>query len=215
MSEQRSAPNRQSRNEVSRMGMSLGNVFSGERATVSLGIDPGLNRTGYALIRRVNGRPVLLEGGVISSSRTASLEERVLEIGNGIREILEEFQPESVAIEQIFSMPRSPKAALMMAHARGAILFAIAAKKCPLAHYSPKQVKRLLTGSGTASKEQIQYAIQRELGLTEILEPNDVADACAIALCHFHSLRVNAGTITERSTPVNFAAAGVSSLKIS
>lgn len=213
MSEHRSAPKRQSHSEVGGMGISLGNVFSGERATVSLGIDPGLNRTGYALIRRVNGRPVLIEGGVISSSRTASLEERVMEIGNGIRELLEEFQPDSAAIEQIFSMPRSPKAALMMAHARGAILYAIASRNCPLTHYSPKQVKRLLTGSGTASKEQIQYAIQRELGLPTILEPHDVADACAIALCHFHSLRVSSGTITERSLPVDFSAAGVSTLK--
>jgi crossover junction endodeoxyribonuclease RuvC len=78
----------------------------------------------------------------------------------------------------------------MMAHARGAILFAAAERRIPVVHYTPTQIKRLLTGSGRASKEQIQLAIQRELNLTDILEPNDVADACAVALCHYHSARL-------------------------
>lgn len=175
--------------------MPIGNAFLGEQGSVYLGIDPGLNRTGYALLRRTAARPLLLEGGVISSNRQMSLEERVLEIGTGIQELIEEFQPDAVAIEQIFSMVRSPKSALLLAHARGAILFAIASTQKPLVHYTPRQVKKLLTGAGTASKEQVQMAIQRELGLASVLEPNDVADACAIALCHYHSLRVSRNVI--------------------
>ncbi|SFI81316.1 crossover junction endodeoxyribonuclease RuvC [Planctomicrobium piriforme] len=173
---------------TSGVGMSLGNTFAGARGTVYLGIDPGLNRTGYALLRR-GPRPILLEGGVISSRPKTSLAERVREIGDGIRELIEEFSPDAVAIEQLFSMPRNPRTAILMAHARGAILFAVANSERPVVNYSPRQVKKLLTGSGTASKEQVQMAIQRELGLASILEPNDVADACAIALCHYHSLR--------------------------
>jgi crossover junction endodeoxyribonuclease RuvC len=70
-------------------------------------------------------------------------------------------------------------------------------------NYSPRQVKKLLTGTGTASKEQVQQAIQRELALTSILEPNDVADACAIALCHFYSLRCEGPELNVRSRGVS------------
>ncbi len=77
-----------------------------------------------------------------------------------------------------------------MAHARGAILYVVSGYTSQVAHYAPRQMKRLLTGSGTAAKEQVQRAVQSELGLAAILEPNDVADAVAIALCHYHSVRL-------------------------
>lgn len=156
---------------------------------VTIGIDPGLNRTGYAVIERRGGRAVLREGGVVRSTKTLSLAERVLEIGRGVREVLDEFTPAAVAIEQVFSHAEYPKTAVLMAHARGTILFNIADKGIPVVHYTPTQIKRLLTGSGRASKEQIQHAIRQELHLAEILEPNDVADAAAVALCHFYSSR--------------------------
>ncbi len=175
----------------SSMGMALGNAFAGPQSSLYLGIDPGLNRTGYALIRRSTQRPILLEGGVISSTKSKTLAERVHEIGSGIREVLAEFSPGAIAIEQVFSMTRNPKTAVLMAHARGAILFAVAETGIPLVHYTPRQIKKLLTGTGTASKEQVQLAVQRELKLKRVLEPNDVADASAIALCHYYSARVN------------------------
>ena len=169
------------------MGFTLGNAFAGAPRERYLGIDPGLNRTGYSLLSRSSNGPVLEEGGVIRSTADRSLAERVAEIGEGIVEVIEEFEPESVAIEKVFSHGQFPKTAIMMAHARGAILFAAAQKRIPVVHYTPAQIKRLLTGSGRASKEQIQRAVQRELGLDAVLEPNDVADACAVALCHYHS----------------------------
>ncbi|GAB4143168.1 MAG: crossover junction endodeoxyribonuclease RuvC [Planctomycetaceae bacterium] len=154
-----------------------------------LGIDPGLNRTGYALIERTTHGPKLKEAGVIRSTQKESLAFRVGEIGTGIREVLEEFQPTMLAIEQVFSFGKNPKTALLMAHARGAILYAAADCKIPVMHYTPTEIKRLLTGSGRASKEQIQAAIKMEFGLKNILEPNDVADASAIALCLYHSVK--------------------------
>lgn len=156
-----------------------------------LGIDPGLNRTGYAILERSTKGPILQEGGVIRSTQKLSLAERVLEIGQGLREVLDEFRPNMMAIEQVFSMVRNPKSALLMAHARGVILMTVAEREIPIAHYTPTQVKRLLTGNGRASKEQIQFAIKNELGLDHILEPNDVADAFAVALCHYYSSRVS------------------------
>jgi crossover junction endodeoxyribonuclease RuvC len=154
-----------------------------------LGIDPGLNRTGYAVLERSPNGPALVEGGVIRSTVGKTLAERVFEIGQGLREVIQEFRPASLAIEQVFSHGQYPKTAVLMAHARGAILFVARDHELPIAHYTPTQIKRLLTGSGKASKEQIQRAIQRELGLDCILEPNDVADAAAVALCHCYMLR--------------------------
>lgn len=157
--------------------------------TLTLGIDPGLNRTGYAVIERVGSRPVLREGGVIRSTKDLTLAERVWEIGHGLREVIQEFRPAAIAIEQVFSHADYPKTAVLMAHARGTILFIARDHSLPVTHYTPTQIKRLLTGSGKASKEQIQHAIRHELGLPAILEPNDVADAAAVALCHLYSSR--------------------------
>ena len=162
----------------------------GQPATVYyLGVDPGLNRTGYALLERSPRGAKLREAGVIRSTPNETLAHRVGEIGCGLREVLEEFQPKAVAVEQVFSFGRNPKTALLMAHARGAILMVVAERKIPVLHYTPTQVKRILTGSGRASKEQVQLAIKNEFGLQEILEPNDVADASAVALCLYHSVK--------------------------
>ena len=154
-----------------------------------LGIDPGLNRTGYALIERTARGPVLREGGVIQSTRSLTLHQRVHEIGVGLREVLTELKPEIVAIEKIFSTAQHVKSAILLAHARGAILMMIADAGIPVVHYTPAEIKRLLTGSGKAPKDQIQHAIRAELKLAELPEPNDVADASAVALCLYHSVR--------------------------
>jgi crossover junction endodeoxyribonuclease RuvC len=113
----------------------------------------------------------------------------VHEIGSGLREVIDDFRPDVMAIEQVFSLARNPKSALLMAHARGALLMMAADRDLPVVHFTPTQVKKLLTGSGRASKEQMQHAIRNELKLETILEPHDVADASAIALCLYHSIR--------------------------
>jgi crossover junction endodeoxyribonuclease RuvC len=155
-----------------------------------LGIDPGLCRTGYAMLERGPDGPILREGGVIRSTAKLSLAERVMEIAEGLREVLEQYRPQVMAIEQVFSTVQFPKTAILMAHARGAILLSAAQCGVTVVHYAPRQIKRLLTGSGKASKEQVQHAVKRELGLDAILEPNDVADAFAVALCHYYTSRM-------------------------
>lgn len=160
-----------------------------ERPRCVLGVDPGLNRTGYAILERSAREPILREGGVIQTTQGLSLAERVLELGRGLREIIAEFQPQILAIEQVFSTSQFPRTAILMAHARGALLYAASDAGIPVVDYTPTQIKRLLTGSGRASKEQIQHAIRNELHLDKVLEPNDVADAFAVALCHYHSAR--------------------------
>lgn len=154
-----------------------------------LGVDPGLNRTGYAILEQSDRGPVVREGGIIQTNRKQVLADRVCEIATGLRELIAEYQPAVMAIEQVFSHVQNPKTAILMAHARGVILLSAAEKKLPIQHYTPTQIKRLLTGSGRASKEQVQNAIRLELGLKTVLEPNDVADAFAVALCHLYSAR--------------------------
>jgi crossover junction endodeoxyribonuclease RuvC len=154
-----------------------------------LGIDPSLTCTGYALVERTAKGPVLREGGVIRSTREKSLSQRIHEIAAGIREILTEFAPHAVAIEQVYAMAVNPNTTIKMAQVRGAILFQAADQEIPVMDFSPREIKKLLTGSGRAGKEQVQYAVQRELGLKKILEPNDVADATAVALCLYHSVK--------------------------
>lgn len=155
-----------------------------------LGVDPGLNRTGYCLLERGDRAPLVREAGVIRSTQKLSLAERVLEIGQGLREVCEQYRPDVMAIEQVFSTGSFPKTALLMAHARGAILYAAADRGVRVVHYMPRQIKKLLTGSGKADKAQVQRAITSELKLGRQLEPHDVADAAAVALCHYYSARV-------------------------
>lgn len=174
-----------------RLSSDLASRSSGVTTCRVIGIDPGLNRTGYAVLEQTSRGLVLKEGGVIRSTPKLTLAERVHEIATGLREVLIEYEPHSMAIEQVFSHTQNPKTAILMAHARGVILLAAAERQLPVVHYTPTQVKRLLTGSGKAAKDQVQRAIQMELGLKTTLEPNDVADAFAIALCHLYSSRLS------------------------
>lgn len=160
-----------------------------EPSTIYLGIDPGLNRTGYSLLKRSSKGPLLKEGGILTADRKQSLAARVHEIGEGLREIMTEFSPDMIALERIFSFGPNPKTAIMMAHLRGAILLIATDYEVPVVDYSPTQIKRLLTGNGRATKEQMQFAVKNELQLKKIPEPHDVADATAIALCLYHTVR--------------------------
>ncbi len=150
-----------------------------------VGFDPGLNITGYGVIECVGPTVRLVEAGTVRS-RGESLEQRLLTIYAGVREVLEAFQPSSMAIEQLFVHAKFPKTAILMGHARGVICLAAAQADLTVYNYLPTRVKSMLTGSGHAGKEQIQVAVQRELGLAGRPEPADAADALAVALTDYH-----------------------------
>lgn len=154
-----------------------------------LGVDPGLNTTGYSLIELTGQRPKLIEAGVIRGGNHA-LEIRLRELHRGLVEIIEALRPQVMAIEQLYSHYQRPRTAILMGHARGVACLAAANGGLPIAHYAATQVKKMLTGSGRASKSQVQAAITREFALKEPPEPHDVADALAIALCHVYLGRV-------------------------
>ena len=151
-----------------------------------LGIDPGLNITGYAVVEKKGTSTLICEAGVVRSTRGGSLESRLAEIFEGIREVIAGFQPAAVAVEELYSHYERPRTAILMGHARGVICLAASLAGIRVQPYAATQVKRLLTGNGRAPKAQIQKAVCREFGLPEVPEPPDVADALAIAVCHLH-----------------------------
>ncbi len=151
-----------------------------------LGIDPGLNTTGYGVLEACAAGLRLCEAGVIRSRASNSLSQRLAEIYQGVVEVLGAFSPQIMAVEELYSHYGRPRTAILMGHARGVICAAAALAGVPVVPYSATQVKRVLTGSGRAPKGQVQRAVQRELGLPGLPEPADVADALALALCHYY-----------------------------
>ena len=163
---------------------------------IILGVDPGLNIAGYGLIQVGQENPQLLEAGVVRGGSRKPLEQRLKEIHDGISEVIEQHQPLAVAVEELYSHYKMPRTAILMGHARGVICLAAAHHGIPVFHYAATQIKKILTGNGRASKEQVQNAICREFSLATAPEPADVADALAIALCHYY---------LERNTPLGNA----------
>ena len=150
-----------------------------------LGIDPGLNITGYGVLDIVDGRPRLVEAGIVRGKSRGSLSARVKEIYTGVSDVVTSLKPDVLALEKLYSHYDRPTTAILMGHARGVICLAAAQADIAVEDYAATQVKKTLTGNGRAPKAQMQRAIQLELGLSTLPEPADVADALAIAFCHY------------------------------
>jgi crossover junction endodeoxyribonuclease RuvC len=153
-----------------------------------LGIDPGLQITGYGVVEAAVKGPKIVEAGVVRPAGS-DLAAKVCSLYDGIAEVIESFAPTDMAIEQLYAHYDHPRTAILMGHARGVLLLAAARHQLAVTSYAATRVKKTITGHGRASKEQMQLAIQRELGLAKKPEPADVADALAVALCHFYSTK--------------------------
>jgi len=154
-----------------------------------LGIDPGLNTTGYGVLEFAKNQPRLVEAGVVRSKASGTVAERVKELHNGVADVIAGLKPEVLAIEELYSHYDRPTTAILMGHARGVIVLAAAQAGIPVVNYPATQIKKTITGNGHAAKWQMQEAIKRELNLPSLPEPPDVADALAIALCHCYLSR--------------------------
>lgn len=158
---------------------------------IILGIDPGTATTGYGIIQ--SSKPYdfhCIEYGTIRSKANQTLASRLKKIYDGIAEVVDHFQPDQVALEDVFH-GKNFQAALKLGQARGAaILAAINAEKI-VAAYSPREIKMSLTGHGAASKEQVQRMVRELLQLDAPATPLDASDALAIALCHAQRWWVN------------------------
>lgn len=155
-----------------------------------LGIDPGLATTGYGIVDRDGDGYKVVEAGVITTSPTEPLPQRLKTIYEGVQELIDEYRPDRVAVEELY-FAKNVKTAISVAQARGVIL--LAAHGLPTAGYTPLEVKLQITGFGRAGKGQIQGMVTRLLGLKTRPQPDDAADALAIALCHLLREEVHVG----------------------
>lgn len=163
-----------------------------------LGVDPGLKRTGYAVLDWHRGRPRILEAGLVQIENLATLERRLLVLEKGLHGLIASHRPDCLACEELYAHYRHPRTAILMAHARGVILALAARNELRVMHLAATRVKKLLTGNGAAGKLQMQHAVCATLGLTRPPEPHDVADAIAVALCALHLLVT--GALAPRRT---------------
>ncbi len=155
-----------------------------------LGIDPGLTRMGYGLIRKANP-PAAVAVGVIRTDADSSTERRLAELHTDLSEIIEEHRPDVMAIERVFTN-RNLHTAISVGRASGVALLAAAQAGLPVFEYTPTSVKLAVTGDGAADKRMVQEMVMRRLQLVEKPRPADAADALAVALCHLQSARMAA-----------------------
>jgi len=151
---------------------------------IILGIDPGSRVTGYGVIRQIGTKSEYLASGCIRL-KAEDLASRLKQIFNGVTEIIEQFQPDHFAIEQVF-MAKNPDSALKLGQARGAAIVAATLKDLPVAEYSARQIKQAVVGKGSAEKSQVQHMVVHLLKLGATPQ-SDAADALAVALCHNHT----------------------------
>ena len=123
-----------------------------------LGIDPGLNTTGYGVLEIVAGKPQLIEAGIVRGKSRGSVTDRVKEIYDGVSDVIKSLGPEVLALEKLYSHYDRPTTAILMGHARGVICLAAAAADIKVEDYAATQVKKTLTGNGRAPKAQMQRA---------------------------------------------------------
>lgn len=156
-----------------------------QQTSIVLGIDPGLDRTGWAVLCKGEGPGLILQAcGLIHTAAEQALPQRLHYIYKQLTAILAQYQPNQVAMEQNFFLKRaSTMASTVMT--RGVILLACEQAGRPITFYSPKQVKMVVCGTGTADKKQVQRMVQLTLHLNRPPEPDDVADAVAMAICHY------------------------------
>ena len=160
---------------------------SEEPATIVLGVDPGTLVTGYGLVARKASGLSAIAFGTIRNVGADSMPLRLRRIHNGLRELIEKHHPDEFAIESAF-YGKNAQSALKLGHARGVSILAAVDQEVPTSEYSPREVKKSVVGSGTASKEQVRYMVMTILSLQKVSLALDASDALAVAICHLQHL---------------------------
>jgi crossover junction endodeoxyribonuclease RuvC len=156
-----------------------------------LGIDPGTAITGYGLVKGENDDLTLVTYGAIITSSDWPLPERLQRIYRELTALIEDRQPTAVAVEELF-FSKNVRTALSVGQARGVALLAAANAGLPIHEYTPLQVKQAIAGYGRATKGQVQQMVKMLLALDSVPQPDDAADAIAVAICHLHSAKLTA-----------------------
>jgi crossover junction endodeoxyribonuclease RuvC len=155
-----------------------------------LGVDPSLNVTGYGVIERNGAGLRLVEGGIISPGRGGKLSERLAELQRGLADVIASLHPDVMIVEEVFSQTAYPKTAILMAHARGALVCAAALAGIPVHDCAATAVKRALVGRGAASKAQVGAMVVQALRLRKRPSPADVTDALALAIAFERRVKI-------------------------
>ncbi len=159
-----------------------------ERETRILGIDPGYAIVGYGLIGKTGGKLRPLDYGAIETPSTLSTAERLIMIEQKTIELLDEYEPDEIAVEELF-FNTNITTGIKVAQARGVVLLSCAKRCSKLFEYTPLQIKSTVTGNGTANKTQVQFMVRSILRLRSTPKPDDAADALAAAICHAYTVR--------------------------
>ncbi len=150
-----------------------------------LGIDPGLATVGYAIIDKQGNSMKALDFGCVRTAADTPLTTRLEQIFTASEQLLARWQPDVMALEQLF-FNRNVTNALLVGQARGVCILAACRADCPVEEYTPLQVKQAVVGNGRAAKQQVAAMVKALLNLKDIPRPDDVADAMAVAICHAH-----------------------------
>lgn len=162
-----------------------------------IGIDPGTATTGYGLVREDDrGDLITVDYGVISTPANLAIQERLLMLYNQLNDILQHHKPESGAVEKLF-FSRNVRTAISVGQGRGVALLAMGAAGLEIGEYTPLEVKQAVVGYGGAEKQQVQEMVRAILNLEDLPQPDDAADALAVAICHLHSQRIRSLSVSE------------------
>ncbi len=151
---------------------------------VVLGVDPSLHTTGYGVVKADGASLLLLDGGVIAPGRIAKLPQRLAQLQRGLCDVITTLNPDVMVIEEVYSRVAYPKTAILMAHARGALISAAAGCGLAVQDFAATSTKRALVGRGAATKEQVAAMVMQALGLARAPFPDDVTDALALAIAY-------------------------------
>lgn len=156
-----------------------------------LGLDPGTATTGFGVVDKIGASPRLVDYGAITTSPRKPAAERLLDIYSQLNGIIDHYSPDVLVMEELF-FAKNQTTAIAVGKACGVMQFAAAQRGLEVVEYTPPEVKQAVVGYGNAEKKQVQYMIQRILGLDEVPKPDDAADALALCICHAHAERLRA-----------------------
>jgi crossover junction endodeoxyribonuclease RuvC len=147
-----------------------------------MGLDPGLVATGFAILEALPGAVTVVDSGVITTSSTQPLEARLNAIYRTVHQLIEAQKPTFLVVEDLYSEYKFPRTAILMGHARGVVYLAARQLGVSVTALAPSEVKRAMTGNGSAGKAQVQRGVQTLLGLQDLPRPSHVADALGLAV---------------------------------
>ncbi len=156
---------------------------------IILGVDPGLNITGFGVIASRGSSLKLLDAGTIRTRASDPITPRLTELYQGIAQVIEKYRPQVMGLEKIYSHYKHPTTAIIMGHARGVLCLAAGLKGIPVESIPASRVKKSVTGNGRASKIQVNGMVRRIFAMKGELKPLDVSDAIAVALALYEGER--------------------------